>query len=370
MNEKNLAFTFVEGSRQTGWGKCNFHVLRGDKDVQPLRRGEVELRHCEEDVSPTKQSSLNCTDISGLPRAHYVHARNDGYRHLEPAGRKISMSSKSCNVLRFFGLRPQNDNPPRNDGGINNRKELINSSTYQLIHFKKSAFTLAEVLITIGVIGVVAAMTIPTLMANIKGLRNRAQFKKTLSTLNQAVRMNKAKHDWDFTNLEEDGQCDSDSVQNPETDKTICAIWYGNINGVRHVSSYNVTNASNVTNNASTFYQLADGAIVGHGGYFWGLQEAGTGCTLKLGRSLSTEFNSEDGNGTSLINCTGYIDINGELGPNKFVECSGDTETALDPEKPCVVKNSDITDIFPIVFHDDIIEPATNAAKYVLNTAK
>nr|MBP7211932.1 type II secretion system protein [bacterium] len=29
---------------------------------------------------------------------------------------------------------------------------------------KKSAFTLAEVLITLGIIGVVAAMTIPTLM--------------------------------------------------------------------------------------------------------------------------------------------------------------------------------------------------------------
>ena len=31
----------------------------------------------------------------------------------------------------------------------------------------KSAFTLAEVLITLGVIGVVAAMTIPTLITNI-----------------------------------------------------------------------------------------------------------------------------------------------------------------------------------------------------------
>ena len=31
----------------------------------------------------------------------------------------------------------------------------------------KSAFTLAEVLITLGIIGVVAAMTIPTLMTNI-----------------------------------------------------------------------------------------------------------------------------------------------------------------------------------------------------------
>ena len=50
-------------------------------------------------------------------------------------------------------------------GGRNDRNcnELIYLSTYQLIHLQKSAFTLAEVLITLGIIGVVAAMTIPIL---------------------------------------------------------------------------------------------------------------------------------------------------------------------------------------------------------------
>ena len=33
------------------------------------------------------------------------------------------------------------------------------------INYKKNAFTLAEVLITLGIIGVVAAMTIPSLIA-------------------------------------------------------------------------------------------------------------------------------------------------------------------------------------------------------------
>ena len=35
-----------------------------------------------------------------------------------------------------------------------------------LVSFKKAAFTLAEVLITLGIIGIVAAMTIPTLIAD------------------------------------------------------------------------------------------------------------------------------------------------------------------------------------------------------------
>ena len=47
-------------------------------------------------------------------------------------------------------------------------KSLIDLSTYQPIDFKKkTAFTLAEVLITLGVIGVVAALTMPTLLKNI-----------------------------------------------------------------------------------------------------------------------------------------------------------------------------------------------------------
>ncbi len=39
-----------------------------------------------------------------------------------------------------------------------------------------SGSTLAEVLITLGIIGVVAAMTIPMLLANMTGLRYRSQF--------------------------------------------------------------------------------------------------------------------------------------------------------------------------------------------------
>ena len=56
----------------------------------------------------------------------------------------------------------------------------------------EEGFTLAEVLITLGIIGVVAAMTIPTLIANTNGAKFRSQFKKTLSTLNQAGLMAQA----------------------------------------------------------------------------------------------------------------------------------------------------------------------------------
>ena len=55
------------------------------------------------------------------------------------------------------------------------------------IHIKKAAFTLAEVLITLGIIGIVAAMTIPTISHNIQQEVIKNQFKKFYSTFWQAV---------------------------------------------------------------------------------------------------------------------------------------------------------------------------------------
>lgn len=54
---------------------------------------------------------------------------------------------------------------------------------------KKFGFTLAEVLITLVIIGVIAAMTIPTLMSNTNQQENKTAFKKAISTLNQAITM-------------------------------------------------------------------------------------------------------------------------------------------------------------------------------------
>lgn len=54
---------------------------------------------------------------------------------------------------------------------------------------KHKAFTLAEVLITLGIIGVVAAMTIPNLISNVKDKRTYTQLKSTQSILANAVRL-------------------------------------------------------------------------------------------------------------------------------------------------------------------------------------
>lgn len=66
---------------------------------------------------------------------------------------------------------------------------------------KKSGFTLAEVLITLGIIGVVAAMTIPSLMNSTGQAEYKTGMKKALSVLNQAVTMNVALEGNSFADL-------------------------------------------------------------------------------------------------------------------------------------------------------------------------
>ena len=53
----------------------------------------------------------------------------------------------------------------------------------------KKGFTLAEVLITLGIIGVVAAMTIPTLITNYQKQDNVVRLKKAISVLNNGVKL-------------------------------------------------------------------------------------------------------------------------------------------------------------------------------------
>lgn len=50
-----------------------------------------------------------------------------------------------------------------------------------------SGFTLAEVLITLGIIGIVAALTIPTLIKNYQDSQTRSIITKAISTLSQAT---------------------------------------------------------------------------------------------------------------------------------------------------------------------------------------
>ncbi len=249
---------------------------------------------------------------------------------------------------------------------------------------KRFGFTLAEVLITLGIIGVVAAMTIPTLIANTNGAKFRSQFKKSLSTLNQAGLMAQAQYDFDYAGATEtcDSSADKYSIENPEGKMSFCALFNGTLTGqtaLGPVSGLTIKSTSSGSEEATSAYSiksphvltdvsgylaysLADGSIIA----FSNGDKTATGCDLPLGTRLDDSWID------SHTQCMGFIDVNGLTLPNKEVSCTTDNQTNKQVQTPCIVKNDakHMTDVFPVVFHDATVEPASNAAKYVLTTSK
>ena len=87
----------------------------------------------------------------------------------------------------FNGIRKKEQG--NNNNEISPRNDMVNKNRKGLINFKKVAFTLAEVLITLGIIGVVAAITIPGLINNYKANKLRTQFLKSYSTIQQVFKL-------------------------------------------------------------------------------------------------------------------------------------------------------------------------------------
>ena len=245
----------------------------------------------------------------------------------------------------------------------------------------KKGFTLSEVLITLGIIGVVAAMTIPTLIANTNGAKFRSQFKKTLSTLNQAVRNNVAQYDFDFSMVQNCGNKDKD---NPENIQSICAMLNGSLTGKQVYKYATLKTTDNKTYFQVVFdgtapdtlignkgvelymYQLSDGSIFAFHSPLEG-QSGDIACSLN-GRSLEdalkdTQFQKF---------CIGYIDVNGTTKPNKEVRCSDGKSHSKDINEKCVVPNNPkfMGDVFPVAYYDMTIVPASAASRYILNSAK
>lgn len=111
------------------------------------------------------------------------------------------------------------------------------------VRLRMTAFTLAEVLITLGIIGVVVAMTIPTLMTKIQSTKLKSEYKEAYATIAQAVKMYNS--DDDRISFQENGY---KSFMKYFTGATDC----GNTDEVADDSEYCFVRQSNVDDSAGT----------------------------------------------------------------------------------------------------------------------
>ena len=90
---------------------------------------------------------------------------------------------------------------------------MINIINKNKAYITSNGFTLAEVLITLGIIGIVAAMTMPSLIANYRSKVAVTQLKKMYSIMSQAMLFTVQK-DGDYSSLYEVQDKNNQSIQN------------------------------------------------------------------------------------------------------------------------------------------------------------
>ncbi|MBQ8459276.1 type II secretion system protein [bacterium] len=153
--------------------KCRSLTLCGDKNIFNLLtfhcKKLAKSCHSEVQISEIPHSALNDTEICTVesPIAQSMKSKKgDGAMSLRGAKRR----SNPLQILRGIAIATL-PLVARND------------------RTKKAAFTLAETLITIGIIGVVSALTIPNLMNRYYEKQTVAKLKETYSILSQALRM-------------------------------------------------------------------------------------------------------------------------------------------------------------------------------------
>ncbi len=137
---------------------------------------------------------------------------------------------------------------------------------------RKAAFTLAEVLITLGIIGVVAALTLPTLISNYQKRVYVTQLKKSVSVLSNGFKLMMA-HDG-VTELKDteafskiaDSGCDNDTINLPyctplkeALQSTFAGITFSNSS---EVSKFKTLNGTLLNSRGGYLIRFPDGSCI------------------------------------------------------------------------------------------------------------
>lgn len=159
---------------------------------------------------------------------------------------------------------------------------------------KNSGFTLAEVLITLVIIGVIAAFTIPILNQETRGDEYKSAFKKAISSLNQVLVMHYS--------------IDGVGCQEYETAEEL----------VNSVFKQRMTIIQPNDSNAFTNEELCDGAV-------FTIADGSTYCVTNWKTDKDADNQTSVCNSYNTLPCVEdleqpniYIDVNGDKNPNRL----------------------------------------------------
>lgn len=171
------------------------------------------------------------------------------------------------------------------------------------MHLNKKGFTIAEILITLGIIGIVAAMTIPVLLENVQDMQNKIAWKKAYSIIAQASLQVLSENGNTFKNLcgYFDSKCLKDKYAPYLNTSKLCDSSNGGTYGICWIHTGSYLDGGTLTDNAWDGANSRAGAILNNGTLILFMYQYDTG-------HKNWAINPYFGNV--------YIDVNGFKGPN------------------------------------------------------
>ena len=225
---------------------------------------------------------------------------------------------------------------------------------------KKNGFTLAEVLITLAIIGVVATMTLPALMTNTAEQQAKTGLKKAINTLTEGINMHSAVANVDF-----DTMVNSTTAPNSDDDDSEGATLISFLRARTAIDYAATGTGTNIvaakqsgatTNNENTVVYLRDGS------------------SLMYSNAATFDTAVATDNLTNGIVIT--VDTNGKKGPNLLSNCGGKKLGEVESTTPgteldysaCNKKDMRvINDRFLVRLRGNIAQPEGKASTWAYN---
>ena len=173
---------------------------------------------------------------------------------------------------------------------------------------KKSAFTLAEVLITLGIIGVVAALTIPSIVAHYKKQEVTTKLKTVESLFTQMLNFSIAENgdpqNWDL------GASYGVDAGSGNAEKTLIRITEKYF--LPYLKTSNYYGYVSLKDAGYPVYYKVDGSL-----QKWNLESSDAKyCIIELANGMTTFLRMNYSNEYTMLNLIIYVDINGKKAPN------------------------------------------------------
>ena len=201
---------------------------------------------------------------------------------------------------------------------------------------KNRAFTLAEALITLVIIGVIAALTIPAILVNTEQHEYKSALKKALSALNQVIELNIA--------LEGYGPIEAgymDTAANATKEDSLFMMFKNRMNVISTSAAYDWGGKTNFA------FFTADGMR-----YEFPSKPSVKGGTFNTnnGKCARSGNPVQDDAGNNMdLPCLIIVDVNGQRRPNPLKAGSGGRTSY---KVPGTGGRSKLLDVFPIIVTD------------------